>query len=177
MEENKIIYLDFEVDKLTNSIENSISGEVFDTLIVKLKPTDEKSIKKNEWTFNWHNELKDNTKEVYKLTTISNPKIIHGLISLTDKGDHIYMDLIESAKFNKGKNKLYKGVAGNLVAFGCKMSFEKKYDGVVSFISKTQHIKHYEQTLGAKLFGGNRMFIDTKEAFILTTKYFKDFKL
>jgi len=87
------------------------------------------------------------------------------------------MDLIESAKFNKSKNKLYRGVAGNLVAFGCKMAFEKKYDGVVSFIAKTQLIEHYEQTLGAKLFGGNRMFIDTKESLILTTNYFKDFKL
>jgi len=87
------------------------------------------------------------------------------------------MDLIDSAKFNKGKNKLYRGVAGNLVAYCCKMSFEKKYDGVVSFIAKTQLIEHYEQTLGAKLFGGNRMFIDTREATILTTKYFKEFKL
>ena len=49
--------------------------------------------------------------------------------------------------------------------------------GVVSFIAKTQLVVHYEQTLGAKLFSGNRMFIDTKEADILTTKYFKDFKL
>jgi len=171
------IYLDFEVDKLTNSIENAISGEVFDTLITKLNTTDSKIIKKVDWTFNWQNELKDNSKQVYKLTTVSNPNIIHGLISLTDKGDHIYMDLIESAKINKGKNKLYRGVAGNLVAFGCKMAFEKKYDGVVSFIAKTQLIEHYEQTLGAKLFGGNRMFIDTKESLILTTKYFKDFKL
>ncbi len=177
MKKDKIIYLDFEVDKLTNSIENSISGEVFDTLIIQLKPEDGKSIKKTEWVFNWQNELKDKTKQVYKLTTMSNPKIIHGLISLTDKGDHIYMDLIESAKFNKGKNKLYKGVAGNLVAFGCKMSFEKKYNGIVSFVAKTQLIEHYEQTLGAKLFSGNRMFIDTREAFILTIKYFKDFIL
>ena len=175
MKNKRIIFLDFEVDRLTNSIENAISGEVFDTLIVQLK--DGKEVKKNEWAFNWHYEIKDQTKQVYKLTTISNPRIIHGLISLTDKGDHIFMDLIESAKFNKGKNKLYRGVAGNLVAFGCKMAFELKYDGVVSFIAKTQLISHYEQTLGAKLFGGNRMFIDTKEAFILTTKYFKDFKL
>ena len=87
------------------------------------------------------------------------------------------MDLIESAKFNKGKNKLYRGVAGNLVAYGCKMSFEKKYDGIVSFIAKTQLIEHYEQTLGAKLFGGKRMFIDTKEALILIAKYFKEFEL
>jgi hypothetical protein len=177
VKKNKLIYLDFEIDKLTNSIENAISGEVFDTLIVKLKPSDAKSIKKIEWVFNWQNEINDRAKQVYKLTTVSNPTIIHGLISLTDKSDHIYMDLIESAKFNKGKNKLYRGVAGNLVAFVCKMSFEKKYDGVVSFIAKTQLVEHYEQTLGAKLFGGNRMFIDTKEAFILTTKYFKNFKL
>jgi hypothetical protein len=87
------------------------------------------------------------------------------------------MDLIENAKFNKGKSKLYKGVAGNLVAFACKTSFEKGYDGVVSFVAKTQLIHHYKQTLGAKLFSGNRMFIDTKEAQILTTKYFKDYKL
>ena len=93
------------------------------------------------------------------------------------KYSYLEESIIESAKFNKGKNKLYRGVAGNLVAYGCKMAFEKKYDGVVSFIAKTQLIEHYEQTLGAKLFGGNRMFIDTKESLILTTKYFKDFKL
>lgn len=177
MKKTKIIHLDFEIDKLTNSIENAISGEVFDTLIVKLKPAEGKGITPPTWSFNWQNELKDKTKQVYKLTTANNPTVVHGLISLTDKGDHIFMDLIESAKFNKGRNKLYKGVAGNLVAFGCKMSFELHYDGVVSFIAKTQLIGHYEQTLGAKLFGGNRMFIDTKEAFILTTKYFKDFRL
>jgi hypothetical protein len=157
VQKNEIIYLDFEVDKLTNSIENAISGELFDTFIVKLKPTDGRGIKKDEWAFNWQNELKDKTKKVYKLTTLSNPTIIQGLISLTDKDDHIFMDLIESAKFYKGKNKLYRGVAGNLVAFACKMAFELNYDGIVSFIAKTQLIAHYEQTLGAKLFGGNRV--------------------
>ena len=177
MKNKKIIYLDFEIDKLTNSIENSISGEVFDTLVMKLKTANGKEIRKAEWVFNWQNELKDNTKQVYKLTTLSNPSVIQGLISLTDKGDHIFMDLIESATFNKGKNKLYKGIAGNLVAFACKMSFENNYDGVVSFIAKSQLVVHYEQTLGARLFSGNRMFIDSKEAFILTTKYFKNFKL
>ncbi|MFV0564608.1 MAG: hypothetical protein ACK5NB_02135 [Flavobacteriaceae bacterium] len=86
------------------------------------------------------------------------------------------MDLIESAKFNKVKNKLYNGVAGNLVAFACKLSFSKGYDGVVSFVAKTQLIGHYEKTLGAKRFAGNRMFIDTKEAKILVKQYYKDFE-
>ncbi|MGC4038764.1 MAG: hypothetical protein QM764_22570 [Chitinophagaceae bacterium] len=167
--------LDFEIDKLTNSIENAISGEMFDTSIIQL--ADPRQIKRTDWTFNWQAEIRDTNKEVYKLTTINNPAIIQGLISLTDKGDHIFMDLIENAKFNKGSKKLYKGVAGNLVAFACKISFDKTYNGVVSFVSKTQLIDHYSKTLGAKLFGGNRMFIDTKEAYILTIKYFKDFKL
>ncbi|MCO5240037.1 MAG: hypothetical protein M9904_08270 [Chitinophagaceae bacterium] len=175
MKKRKEIELDFEVDKLTNSIENTISGEVFDTLVSLV--TDVRQIKKAEWTFNWQIEIKDKAKAVFRLTTASNPTIIQGLICLTDKGDHIFMDLIENARFNKGKNKLYKGVAGNLVAFACKTSFEKNYDGIVSFVAKTQLIDHYSLTLGAKSFSGNRMFIDTKEAYILTRKYFKDFKL
>ena len=123
------------------------------------------------------NEIKNEEKQVYKLTTINNPSVIQGLLSLTDKGDHIYMDLIESAKFNKGRIKLYRGVAGNLVAFACKKSFELNYEGVVSFVAKTQLIAHYEQTLGAKLFSGNRMYIDTREARALTNRYFKEFSL
>lgn len=50
------IFLEFEIDKLTNSIENVISGEVFDTLIVRLEPKDAKEIKKGDWVFNWGNE-------------------------------------------------------------------------------------------------------------------------
>ncbi len=71
--------------------------------------------------------------------------------------------------------KLYSGVAGNLVAFACKLSFDCGYDGVVSFIAKTQLVEHHQQTLGARLFAGNRMFIDTREALTLVTKYYKDF--
>ena len=46
-----INYLDFEIDKLTNSIENAISGEVFDTTIVRLYPADGRQIKKSDWVF------------------------------------------------------------------------------------------------------------------------------
>jgi hypothetical protein len=38
--------LDFEIDKLTNSIENVISGEVFDTAIMRIHLSDRKHIKK-----------------------------------------------------------------------------------------------------------------------------------
>lgn len=176
MKQNEKSYVDIEIDKLTNSIENVHSGEVFDTIIVRLFSTNINDIKKGEWVFNWRNELKIPERQVYKLTTSINPQIIQGLISVTDKGDHVFLDLIENAKFNKGKGKVYFGVAGNMVAFACKMAFELNYNGVISFVAKTQLIGHDEQTLGAKLFGGNRMYVDTVNAMTLVNKYFKDFK-
>ena len=74
--------LDFIIDKLTNSIENISTTEVFDTEIVRLTAIDIKQIKESDWQFKWHKELKDYTKEVYKLTTINNPTIIQGLLSM-----------------------------------------------------------------------------------------------
>jgi hypothetical protein len=38
-----------------------------------------------------------------------------------------------SAPCNKGKSKMYSGVPGNLVAFACKVSFQRGHEGNVSF--------------------------------------------
>lgn len=87
MKREKNIELDFEIDKLTNSIENIMTGEVFDTEIVHLTEVDKKQIKKADWQFDWFKELKDKSKEVYKLTTVNNPTIIQGLVSIEDRQD------------------------------------------------------------------------------------------
>lgn len=165
--------LDFIIDKLTNSIENTSTGEVFDTEIIRLISADTKQIKKAEWQFDWYKELKDKTKEIYKLTTVNNPTIIQGLISIEDKHDHVFMHLIESAEFNKGRNKVYIGVPGNLVAYACKVSVDKGYEGFLAFDAKSSLIKHYEQSLHATHFRGLRMFIETSAALKLISKYFK----
>jgi len=73
------IQLDFEIDKLTNSIENAISGEFFDTHISQISET--RIIKKTNWIFDWHSEIKSKSKSIYCLTTLNNQKIIQGLIS------------------------------------------------------------------------------------------------
>jgi hypothetical protein len=164
---------DFEVDKLTNSIENSTTGETFDTEIVRLRARDIKLINKKNWTFDWHSEIKDQNKEVYKLSTVNNPSIIQGLISIEEKQDHIFMHLVESAAFNKGKGKVYVGVPGNLVAFACKLSDERGHDGFVAFDSKTVLIAHYQQTLGAIQLKGQRMYLDDRAAQKLIYEYFK----
>lgn len=107
------------------------------------------------------------------MTIVNNPDIIQGLLSVTIERDHMYMDLLESAPFNIGKEKLYEGVAGNLVAYACKTSFQKGYEGFVAFTAKSRLIKHYEETLGAYHFKNQRMIIDTEPAKFLVTKYFK----
>ena len=165
--------LDFEVDKLTNSIENIKSGDSFPTEISLLTKAELKDLtKKNGWQFNWTIELKTPTREIYKLTITNNPNIVQGIISLEVKTDHVYMHLIESAPFNIGKSKTYLGVPGNLVAFACKLSFQRGGEGYVSFLSKTRLIEHYEKTLGAVHFGGHKMVITTEAALKLTNKYF-----
>ena len=174
MDLNKKIEQYFLIDKLTDSILNLISGDSFQTDVSLLEKTDLKEItKKNRWNFNWDLELKNIEKEVYKLTIVNNSKIIQGLLSLTIESDHVFMNLLETAPFNLGKNKLYEGVSGNLVAFACKISFQKGYDGFVAFDAKTKLITHYENTLGAFHFKNQRMILETKASKKLVQKYFK----
>ena len=175
MKETENNGLDFIIDKLTNSIENVISGDSFATEICLVTVYDLKLINaKTGWLFNWKMEFKHPERDVYKLTITNNSKIIQGLISLEVKSDHVYMHLIESAPFNKGISKVYSGVAGNLVAFACKLSFQRGHQGNVSFLSKTELIKHYEKTLGANHFGGRVMIIESLSALKLINKYFKN---
>jgi hypothetical protein len=164
--------IDFKIDKLTRSIENSISGDSFKTEVIAVIPGDMKALKSKDWLFNWKAEYKVPEKHVYKLVIVDNPTIIQGLISLQDRGDHIFMHLIENNKFNRGKKKLYIGVPGNLVAFACKLSFEKGYEGFISFEAKTTLIAHYQQTLGAHILFGNIMVLNTASATKLITQYF-----
>lgn len=165
---------DFVVDRLTNSIVNTISGDSFPTEVSLFTKNDLKQItKKNGWFFDWKKELRFVDREIYKLTIVNNQNIVQGLTCLTINSDHILIHLIENAPFNRGKEKLYEGVPGNLVAYACKLSFQRGSKGFVSFHSKTNLIDHYIKTLGAYHFGSHLMVIDTDAALKLVNKYFK----
>ncbi len=173
MNKSKKHFNDFTVDKLTNSVENVISGDSFKTEVFPVSQKDLKYIyKKDGWRFDWNSEFKQSDRTVYKLVIVENTNIIQGLISLTPTDDNIYMNTIESAPFNLGKNKVYAGVPGNLIAFACRQSFLRGMGGYVSFHSKTKLIDHYQNTLGAVHFGGHLMIINTEAALILINKYF-----
>jgi hypothetical protein len=68
--------IEIEIDELTNSIKNTISGDSFSTDIVRItKPDLKKVTKKNGWQFNWKLELKHPERDVYKLTIVNNQTI------------------------------------------------------------------------------------------------------
>lgn len=166
-------HVGIEIDRLTNSIVNTISGDSFPTDVHPLAKADLKIVtRKNNWLFNWAREFKLTDRQVFKLTIRNNPEIVQGLVSISDYKDHYYLHLIESAPFNFGKSKLYEGVPGNLFAFTCKTSWDKGYQGFVSFTSKTKLIDHYEKMLGAAHVGGHKMVVFPQEALKLIKKYY-----
>lgn len=173
METEEQFGLDFEIDEITNSIRNTVTGDSFETTVSRITKPDLKSItKKQGWSFDWRKELGFPERDVYKLTIINNLHVVQGLISLEIKSDHVFMHLVESAPFNKGQKKMYSGVPGNLVAFACKISFQRGHEGNVAFTSKSQLIDHYINTLGAFHFGGRLMIINTEAALNLINKYY-----
>ena len=96
--------LAFEVDKITESIENAETGETFDTLVLPVTKADLKeTTKKNGWLFDWKLELDEPEHQVYKLVAEKEPHTIQGLVSLKKLEDHVFMCLIESAPYNIGR--------------------------------------------------------------------------
>jgi hypothetical protein len=167
--------LDFEIDKFTHSLEDTLTGDILPTDVEPLEKSDLKAItKKNGWKFDWKIEFNDRKKQVFKLILQQQPDVIQGLISFEEQQGFIFMPLIETAPHNFGKGKKYYGVMGNLVAFGCKMAFEKGFDGCMGFVAKSKLIAHYQKELGATSYG-QRMVIETQASVNLINRYYPDF--
>ena len=162
--------VDIEIDRLTNSIVNAFSGDVFETEFHKVS---KKEIKKKDWQFDWNRELANEKCEVYKITVKDNVNIIQGLVSLVIEDNYVTVNLVENAKFNRGKEKIYIGVGGNMFAFACKYSMALGFGGFVAFVAKTALIPYYQKKLDAEVTIGQRMFISDTAAEKLINQYFK----
>ena len=122
--------IEIEIDKLTNSIEEVATGKVLETVVLPIAAADWKVVtKKNQWQFDWRKESRQPGHSVYKLVARAAPTVIHGLVSLEVRSDHVRLHLVESAPVNKGKLKNYLGVAGNLFAYACKLAYEHGHQG------------------------------------------------
>ncbi|MEI9918962.1 MAG: hypothetical protein WDO14_09195 [Bacteroidota bacterium] len=164
------------IDKITNSIEDSTSGKMFETDVLPVTKAELVSVlKKNGWQFNWKAEAKESNHQMFKLTLRDDSKI-QGLLSIEVMDNYVEMYLIENAPHNFGKTKTFVGVAGNLVAFACKTSFDLGFDGYVSFTAKSQLVEHYKESLGAvSIYTKERMAIPSESARKLVNSYYKDY--
>ena len=117
--------------------------------------------------------------EIFKLTLLESPKVVEGLVMLSLMyGEILYMNNIEVAPHNIGKQGKYDRAAGILIAFGCHKSFEQgkgNYTGYLTFESKTELIPLYQKKYGAILAKGHRMFFEPEVGIDLINKYLEDY--
>ncbi|TAK50543.1 MAG: hypothetical protein EPO28_00115 [Saprospiraceae bacterium] len=160
----------YEEPTSSNSIIHRKSGRKLETLVLPASLAEARGLS-GGWLFDWAREAA--RYAVFKLVTVEEPGIIQGLMSLEERQDFYHVYLVESAPFNRGREKEHEGAAGNLFAFACLKSNEKGFGGFVSFESKTELTAHYRETLGAKSIGNsNRMVIDEFQAQRLIQTYF-----
>lgn len=171
------IRLKILIDILSESVIEVATGYVYETHMTYVDSKFIKTIHKNEgWNFHWKNEYKKINRKVFKLTLLKNQVVLLGLICLEIKEDHVQVHLIESTPSNVGKSKKYLGIGANLFAFACKLSDENGFDGNISFVSKTNLIKHYSLNLGAIHLGNGKMIVREDNAKKLIQKYYSNGK-
>jgi hypothetical protein len=134
-------------------------------------------LKKDGWNFNWRKLHKTEGGKLYKITLVNSPQKIQGVVMISFFNEEmVFMNNVEVAPGNLGKNKLYDNVAGCLISFACLLSFQigkGDYNGFLSFESKTELIDLYEDKYGATFAMGNKMFIEPQTAKRLIQQYLK----
>jgi hypothetical protein len=159
-------------------MEEVATGKTFETAISLAEEEEMRMLRRKDgWFFDWEKESRESGHLVYKLT-LHGDRRIQGLISIEPVPGQLYieMHLIENAPHNRGDGKWFTGVAANLVAFACKMSFDMGFNGFVAFTAKTTLVNHYIEMLGAQIiYNRNRMGIFTMAAKKLVNSYYKHY--
>lgn len=130
---------------------------------------DYRKITKSRYWFDWKTE-KDHM--VYKLR-LSGSSDILGLMSLIHEGKEkrITLNLLAVSKENRGKQKMYENIAGNLIAYACREALRLyALDGCVSLIPKTELKNHYIKKYGM-LDAGWQLFLEGRPLLNLLTTY------
>lgn len=151
-------------------VERVDTGEKVEAEIRELAASDFRTINKKRYFFNWH-VLKGEC-ELMKLVLSANDDIV-GLLALVDYPEEQRLDirLLTVSAENKGKQKQYDGIAGNLIAYVCRLAMKKYgYSACVSLIPKTLLREHYKQLYGFKD-AGVRVYLDVNPIIALILKY------
>lgn len=133
-----------------------------------------KAITRNpEFEFKWKLERE---YEIYKLFRTDTGQIL-GLMSVANSPESvaIHIRLLESGKTNVGTSKELEGIAGCLIAWACRLSFLRGYDGWIKLTAKSELIKHYVSHYGMIQIGQTQTCkIEQDQAYVLIRKYLHD---
>ena len=113
-----------------------------------LEPADGKKITNDKYSFDWKEAKKE--ADVYKLSLNEDGNIL-GLVALVDipSDKRIEIKLLASSVENVGKDKVYEGIAGNLISFACRVAVTRYGEfACVSLLPKTELKHHYMRKYG-----------------------------
>lgn len=108
-----------EVDELTPCLRDLTTGKLVQTSFDKITISEQvaQELRKGGWLFDWA-DVADFT--VVKLHIVGSD-LIQGLVPYHNEKGYVKLDLAESAPYNRGRNKQYSGVGGNLFAIAAKV--------------------------------------------------------
>ncbi|HEY9259540.1 hypothetical protein [Chitinophaga sp.] len=146
------------------------SGISKEVLIQLVEKEDFVQITAERFSFDWKKELKN--EEVYKLTLYAEHHIL-GLICLQHHPaeERIEMKLLEVSKQNMGRNGLYEGIAGCMIAFAGRTALAKygQY-ACISLVPKTALRNHYIKKYGM-IDGGWQLYLELDALNRVVAKY------
>lgn len=138
-------------------LEDSQTGERFEAVIELATRKDFNTIKKDTSRFDAFHWSKYAGKEIYKLRLTGEDKIL-GVMCIQDYPPEEGVNALEivllevSAETRSTKKlpdkKRFLGIAGCLIAFACRESFKRGYNGWLFLIPKSYLIEHYTQAYG-----------------------------
>jgi hypothetical protein len=110
--------------------------------VIPLEDADYKTLTKSRYFFDWKIER---DQEVYKLRIVGSNEIL-GLISLEriPQEWRVHIRLLTVSIENKGREKRYDKIAGNLIAFAAKIAVRDYAEyACISLRPKSQITQHY----------------------------------
>lgn len=123
-------------------IVDTSTGEIYSADIFPVEPDDFKMLRKERYFFDWKIER---NQEVYKLLIKGSSDIL-GLISIEriPQEWRIHIRLLTVSRENKGSEKKYDKITGNLIAYASKIAIREFGElACVSLRPKSLIARHY----------------------------------
>jgi hypothetical protein len=127
----------------------------------------------NGWSFDWSKRAADLIADASILKAVVIDEEIEGLIEyeIIRQEGYVFAHKLEIDPHNRGQAGRHEGIAGILLAFVARESFNSDCDGFVVFMSKTKLYEYYQTKYGAKPLGGLKLHFDTEASEKLINEY------